>query len=71
MAAIDSPWLTPAEAAEYAKRHPKNVSAALRNGVLPGTQAARKGRWVVHRDDLDVWVRAGAPLKLAETEAVA
>lgn len=54
---IDSPWLTIAEAARYGKRHEDTISAACRNGSLRANQPRRKGKWLIHRDDLDAWIR--------------
>lgn len=54
---IDSPWLGVAQAARYAHKHPDTIGAALRAGTLRGHQATRKGKWLIHRDDLDAWIR--------------
>lgn len=55
--AIETPWLTAPEAAVYAHRHPDTINRALRNGELAGNQPTRKGRWLIHRDALDAWIR--------------
>lgn len=58
-----SPWLTVAEAVTYTKRAKTTVHEALRDGSLLGSQPMRNGKplaggkWLIHRDDLDRWVR--------------
>lgn len=54
---IESPWLTTAEAAQYAKRSRDGIARALRSGELRGNQPGRKGSWLIHRDDLDAFIR--------------
>lgn len=53
----DSPWLTPAEAAQRARKSADTIGDALRSQELRGYQSGRKGRWTVLVDDLDAWVR--------------
>lgn len=55
--AVASPWLRVKDASTYSKRSPSLILAALRSGELPGSQTKRGGTWVVHRDDLDAWMR--------------
>ena len=55
--ALETPWLTVTEAAQYARRHAETVMKALRDGSLRGYQTKRSGIWSIHRDDLDAWIR--------------
>jgi excisionase family DNA binding protein len=50
-------WLTTKDAATYAKRSTAFITRALRSGELRGNQPGRKGTWLVHREDLDAWIR--------------
>lgn len=50
-------WHSTATAASYADCHPETVLAALRAGELRGSQRKPNGRWRIHRDDLDRWLR--------------
>lgn len=52
-----SPWMTPAEVAVYARRAVSEVKEALRTGALVGHQRVKGGRWTVHRDAVDAYVR--------------
>lgn len=56
---IESPWLTAPEAATYSRRHINTINLALRSGELKGQQPSGKrlGRWLIHRDDIDAWIR--------------
>lgn len=54
-----SPWMTPLEAASYARTSPNMVTIACRDGSLPASQIKRGGKWRIHRDDLETWIRAG------------
>jgi excisionase family DNA binding protein len=58
---IETPWMTPAEAASYARRSFHYIHVALRTGKLRGVQAetpsGKKGRWLIHRDQVDAWIR--------------
>jgi len=65
----DSPWMTFAEACAYSKIGEKSLYRALRVGDLPAVQGLSKpntqgGRWRIHRDDLDSWLRGnvGSPV---------
>lgn len=51
-----SPWKTTAEAAAYSKRHEDTITTALRSGTLRGSQKMKKGKWLIHVDDLDAWI---------------
>jgi DNA binding domain, excisionase family len=54
---LPSPWLTVGEAVDYAKRSKNTLNCALRAGELRGSQTKRGGIWLIHRDDLDAWIR--------------
>jgi excisionase family DNA binding protein len=54
---VVTPWLSIGEAAAYAHRSPDTISAACREGSLRGNQPKPKGKWLIHRDDLDAWIR--------------
>jgi excisionase family DNA binding protein len=54
--AIDSPWLTPQEAAEYRRCHINTIRKALRSGALKGAQPNPGGNWLIHRDAIDAWI---------------
>ncbi|ADG98791.1 DNA binding domain protein, excisionase family [Segniliparus rotundus DSM 44985] len=52
-----SPWLTVQEAADYARRHPVTVRAALSSGQLKGyRRTVPGGTWSIRRDDLEAWL---------------
>lgn len=53
-------WHTTRSAATYADCHVQTVLEALRAGELRGSQLKKNGRWRIHRDDLDAWLRGGA-----------
>lgn len=50
-------WHTTAQAAVYAECHPQTILSALQAGELKGSQRKAQGRWRIHRDDLDKWLR--------------
>jgi excisionase family DNA binding protein len=54
---VTTPWLTVAEAATYAHRSPHTIWVACRDKTLRGNQPKAKGKWLIHRDDLDAWIR--------------
>lgn len=56
----DSPWMTPEEVMEYSRTGSSEVYAALNDGSLLGHQRKAGGRWRVHRDDVDTWIRRSA-----------
>ncbi|MGH3627488.1 MAG: helix-turn-helix domain-containing protein [Sciscionella sp.] len=56
-----TPWLTVAEAAIRARRVRQTVRRALEVGDLDGHQTRRGGRWQIHIDAVDAWVR-GKPI---------
>lgn len=53
----DSPWFTKDEAAERARVSADTIGDALRSGDLRGYQSGRGGRWRIHRDDIDAWIK--------------
>lgn len=63
--AIETPWMTVKETAEYSKSHPQTVLKALNDGKLRGSQTKKNGRWLIHRDAVDEWVTGDAPRKSA------
>lgn len=52
-------WFTTSQAADYAGCHQVTVADACRSGALRAGQpgGAGRGRWRIHRDDLDAWLR--------------
>lgn len=50
-------WLTVSEARQVTGVGANSLYAALQTGELKGTQRGRKGRWRIHCDDLDAWMR--------------
>ena len=54
---IETPWLTLTEASNYARCSPAHLRMALKAGSLHGSQAGNRGRWIVHRDALDAWLK--------------
>lgn len=58
----DSPWRTPEEVAVIARRKTSTINKALRAGELRGRQPGGKGgKWLVHIDDVDAWIRGEDP----------
>lgn len=53
-------WHTVQSAADYSEYSERTISDALREGSLRGSQRIKNGRWRIHRDDLDAWLRGGA-----------
>lgn len=51
------PWLTLPQAAERAKAGVRTLSRALADETLRGHQAVKGGKWRIHVEDLDAWVR--------------
>lgn len=53
-----SPWLTIDEAKEYARLGKNQIYTACRTHRLKARQSvAPQGKWLIHRDDLDAWLR--------------
>lgn len=64
MTAVLPRWLTTAEAAAYASRHPDTLRDAAKAGELRGTQrpsASGKGHWRFKVEDLDRWLEGEFP----------
>lgn len=59
--ALDSPWLTVAEVAQYARSSKSEVLAALAAEDLRGSQLRTNGRWRIHREDVDAWLLGEQP----------
>lgn len=53
-------WHDTKSAAEYTGYSVDTISDALRDGTLRGSQRKVNGRWRIHRDDLDVWLRGAS-----------
>lgn len=53
-------WFDARQAALYSGMHWRTITDALRDGSLSGSQRVDKGKWRIHRDDLDNWLRGGA-----------
>lgn len=76
-AAVESPWMSVAEAAQYARRHHMTVQKALwryvrtngREGLKGGQSNGANSVWSVHRDDVDTWLRGNRPCR--RTPAIA
>lgn len=62
--ALDSPWLLVPEVMTYARASRREVLDALKDGSLRGTQKSRGGKWRVHRDDVDAWLRGVPPAQI-------
>lgn len=60
-APIDTPWMTVAEVKDYGRIGRSDILAALNDGSLRGHQVKAGGRWRVHRDDVDAWLRGEQP----------
>lgn len=61
----DSPWLVVPEVQAYARASRHEVIDALNDGSLRGYQRAPGGKWRVHRDDVDAWLRGDSPAVVA------
>lgn len=55
--ALRRKWLTVEEAHAHTGCGRTEIYAALQSGELPGSQRSKRGRWRVHLDDLDKWMR--------------
>ncbi|KJF21923.1 DNA-binding protein [Rhodococcus sp. AD45-ID] len=64
MTALETPWMTVKEVAAYSRRSGDAVYIALQSGELKASQSkAPKGRWNIHRDDVDAWLRGETSTK--------
>ena len=50
-------WLSVSEAEQVTGISRKELYEALQSGDLPGTQRVRNGKWRVHVDSLNSWMR--------------
>lgn len=50
-------WFNTTQAGERADMHPTTVLKKLESGVLHGRQRTPRGRWRIHVDCLDAWIR--------------
>lgn len=56
-----SPWLTVKEAAAYCRCGERRIAAAVQMGEVPTYRTpGSAGRKIVHKDDLDSWIRTMA-----------
>lgn len=62
-------WLTVAEVAHLARRHPETVRYALKAGELHGHQKHARGRWIVCADSATAWIEADDPAVAAISSA--
>ena len=65
MSAPASPWMTVAQVVAYSITGERDVLAALADGSLRGYQRTAGGRWRIHRDDVDAWLRGEPPVRRA------
>ena len=65
MTAPSSPWMTVPQVQTYSATGKADVLAALADGSLRGYQRRAGGRWRIHRDDVDSWLRGEAPARRA------
>lgn len=61
----DSPWLDVAGTAQRAGRHAVTVRRALETGELHGHQRRHRGRWQIHINAVDGWIRGERDLVAA------
>lgn len=59
--AIETPWMTVREVQAYSRQGRREVLDALGDGSLRGHQRKPGGKWTVHRDDVDAWLRGDQP----------
>lgn len=64
-----SPWMNLHETAAYTGRHYKTVLTAAQDGQLKAHQATPRGRWRVHTEDADRWIRGEAPARSVRRRA--
>lgn len=67
----ESPWMTLPEVQAYARSGRVELLAALADGSLRGHQRKAGGRWRVHRDDVDAWLRSEPAAPLPKTRKAA
>jgi excisionase family DNA binding protein len=54
---VEGPWLTVRQAAARAQRGRRTILNALDDETLRGYRRGERGRWRIHVDDVDAWVR--------------
>ncbi|HEY0889911.1 MAG TPA: helix-turn-helix domain-containing protein [Nocardioides sp.] len=54
---IERFWHSTHTAAAHSGFHPQTVRKACESGELHGSQRTKGGRWRIHRDCLDAWLR--------------
>lgn len=69
MTAPETPWKVLPEVQAYARMGRSEILAALNDGSLRGHQTKAGGRWRVHRDDIDAWLRGEPPAPIRSTLA--
>lgn len=52
-----SPWMSVPSVADYTGHHRSTVRVALESGELHGHQRRYRGRWNLHIDAVDAWMR--------------
>lgn len=52
-----SPWLDVRAAAVYSRKSRNTILSALQAGELRGSQTKTGGKWSIHRDAVDAWLR--------------
>jgi excisionase family DNA binding protein len=57
---VDSPWMTKAEAATYAKRGKRALARAVHAGDLRAARIGGRGELLFRREWLDEWIEAQA-----------
>lgn len=62
---FDRVWMSITEVVGYSGVNSSTVGDALRDGSLRGWQVVRGGKWRVHRDDVDAWLRGLPPVSEA------
>lgn len=60
-------WLSVAQVAEHAGRHPVTVRTALSSGALHGYQRKAGASWRVHVDCVEAWLRGSTCPCVVET----
>lgn len=56
-APLNRVWLTVEEASQVTGVSKTEIYEALRGRDMPGSQRGKNGKWRVHADDLDQWMR--------------
>ncbi len=58
---ITRQWLTVDEVRQMSGEGRTRVYEALQTGELVGTQRSARGKWRIHVDAVDAWMRHGNP----------